>query len=68
MKRFRDILNEFSDFIIEDTVYNSFIVTLEDKHYDAVLKEAKKLKFTVVHSTPFREKMQTCVFVKLASK
>ena len=64
MKRFKEIVHEFTDFCLYDEERDSAIITLDDKHFNSVKKELKKIGYQLVFISTFKVTMLTCVFIR----
>lgn len=45
------ILNEFTDFVLEDEVRDSFVVNIKKEHFSVVRYELRKFNYRIVHKS-----------------
>lgn len=56
---------EFSEYILVDIERNSIIINIEDKYFDVLCLEYKRLNYKLTHASPFKSKgSMTCVFTE----
>jgi hypothetical protein len=56
---------EFSEYILVDVERDSIIINIEDKYFDILCLEYKRLNYKLIHSSTFKSKdSMTCVFTK----
>lgn len=47
-----NLLNEFTDFVLEDESRGSIVVSVEKEYYNIINYELKKLGYRLVYKTP----------------
>lgn len=56
---------EFSEYLLVDNERDSIIINIEDKYFDILCLEYKRLNYKLTHASPFKSKdSMTCVFTK----